>query len=119
MTISFIIFQRVEVSSDNDSQANLPKRRKITTVVEETVCNENPMNRDQGNNTRSGTALNGRASIQLGALPHAMSVVACEQPTYQTVTDPFTEQPSSSSSTTPSSEQSTDRSATAGKISNI
>ena len=106
----------MEVSSDNDSQANPPKRRKITTVLEETVCNENPMNRDQGYNTRSGTSLNEHASTQLGALPHAMSVVACEQPTYQTVTDPFPEQPSSSSSTTPSSEQHLDRTATAGEF---
>ena len=106
----------MEVSSDNDTQANPSKRRKITTVVEETVCNENPMNRDQGYNSRSGTTLNERASTQLGALSCAMPVVACEQPAHQAITGPFIEQPSSSSSTVPSGEQQSDRTATAGEI---
>ena len=107
----------MEVSSDSDTQANPPKRRKIITVVEETGCNENPMNRDHGYNTRTGTTLNERAPTQLSALPPVMPMIAGEQPTRQTIADPFIEQPLSSSSTTPSGEQSTDRTATPGGIS--
>ena len=94
----------MEVSSDNDNHANPPKKRKITAVLEETVCNKNVMNRDQGYNTRSGTTLDRRESTEPSALPCVMSVVACEQPAQQTVTDPFIEQSSSSSSTIPSGE---------------
>ena len=95
----------MEVSTDDDSREN-PSMRRITTVLEEAVCTENPKNTYQQHVALTGTTLNKRPSTQLCPLPCAMSVATCEQPTQQTVTDPFIEQPTSS---TFSGEQSLDQ----------
>ena len=69
------------------------------------VCAKDPLNSDRDHKARTGTTLNKHPSTQFSALPCAMSVAGCEQPTHQAVTYPFLEQLPSSASATPSCEQ--------------
>ena len=81
-------------------------RRRITTVLEETISTRNQVESEFQGNTQS-TIHTGTAPYENTPTPSntksAMPVVVTsKQPAYLTATDPVAEQPSSSSSTTPS-----------------
>ena len=75
-------------------------RRRITTVLEETISTRNQVESEFQGNTQStihtGTAPYENTQTELN---NAMPVVTPEQPPNLTATDPVTEQPSSSSPT--------------------